>query len=156
MFLLAGRCWHALTNHASEGKFKLNKANCKELCTNLSTRAFDFMRTLACYVLNEMPIELRYEQTDAATPNSLLEKFSKCWKLLRPFRFKLCATTCDRECKRTQYVHLTTLRVGGQQSCVRLHGALVTGAECSGSSELSWFLHYKHIIITTKGCWHFG
>ena len=27
---------------------------------------------LVCYVLNEMPIELRYEQMDAATPNTLL------------------------------------------------------------------------------------
>ena len=55
-----------------------------------------------------------------------------------------------------QYVHLTTLGVGGQQCCVRLHGALVTGAECTRPSELSWFLHYKHIIITTKGWRHFG
>ena len=27
---------------------------------------------LVCYVLNEMPIELRYEQMDVATPNTLL------------------------------------------------------------------------------------
>ena len=69
----------------------------------------------------------------------------KCWELLRPFCFKLCATTCDRECKRTQHVHLTTLGVGGQQCCVRLHGALVTSAEHTRPSELSWFLHYKEL-----------
>ena len=42
---------------------------------------------LVCYVLNEMPIE----QMDAATPNTLLAE--KMWELLRPFCFKLCATT---------------------------------------------------------------
>lgn len=46
---------------------------------------------LVCYVLNEMPIELRYEQMDAATPNTLLAE--KMWELLRPFCFKLCAIT---------------------------------------------------------------
>ena len=90
MFLLAGRCWHALTNGASEGKFQLNKADRKELYVNLSTRPLEFMRPLACYVLNEMLIELRYEQTDAATPSLLAQK---CWALLRLFCFKLCATT---------------------------------------------------------------
>ena len=74
----------------------------------------------------------------------------KCWELLRPFCFKLCATTCDRECKRTQHVHLTTLGVGGQQCCVRLHGALVTSAEHTRPAELSWFLHYKK-LGTLKG-----
>ena len=48
---------------------------------------------LVCYVLNEMPIELRYEQMGAATPNTLLAQ--KMWELLRPFCFKLCATTRD-------------------------------------------------------------
>ena len=150
MFLLAGRCWHALTNHASEGKFKLNKANCKELCTNLSTRILDFMRTLACYVLNEMPIELCYEQMDAATPNSLLAQ--KMLGAVASISFQTLrnnsqqhATKWDRECKRTQHVHLTTSGVGGQQCCVRLHGALVTGAERTRPSELSWFLHYKEL-----------
>ena len=46
---------------------------------------------LVCYVLNEMPIELRYEQMGAATPSTLLAQ--KMWELLRPFCFKLCATT---------------------------------------------------------------
>ena len=42
---------------------------------------------LVYYVLNEMPIELRYESMDAATPNTLLAE--KMWELLRPFCFKL-------------------------------------------------------------------
>ena len=46
---------------------------------------------LVCYVLNEMPIELRYEQMDAATPNTLLAE--EMWELLRAFCFKLSATT---------------------------------------------------------------
>ena len=33
------------------------------------------------------------------------------------------------------------LGVGGQQCCVRLHGALVSSAERTRPSELSWFLH---------------
>ena len=118
MLLLAGRSWHALTNRPSEGKFQLNKANCEEHYINLSTRTLDFMRSSACYVINKMPSELRYERTDAATSSSLAQK---CWELLRPFCFKLCAatpnntqqhaTTCDRVCKRTQHVHPTTLGV---------------------------------------------
>ena len=108
------------------------------------------MRTLACYVLNEMPIELLYEQTDAATPNSLLVQkilgavASVLFQTLRN-NSQQHATTCDRECKRTQQVHLTTLGVGGQQCCVRLHGTLVTGAERTRPYELSWFLHYKEL-----------
>ena len=108
------------------------------------------MRTLACYVLNEMPIELRYEQMDATTPNSLLAQ--KMLGAVASISFQTLrnnsqqhATTWDRECKRTQHVHLTTLGVGGQQCCVRLHGALVTGAERTRPSELSWFLHYKEL-----------
>ena len=49
---------------------------------------------LVCCVLNEMPIELRYEQMGAATPNTLLAQ--KMWELLRPFCFKLCATRNTR------------------------------------------------------------
>ena len=43
-----------------------------------------------------------------------------CWvKTL--IGFKLCATPCNRECKRTQHVTSSNIESFGQQCCVRLH-----------------------------------
>ena len=58
---------------------------------------------------------------------STITKQKKCWELFKSLTgFKLCAhaTTCNKVYKRTQHVSSIQSDVS-QESCVRLHGALL-------------------------------